>query len=164
MIPPRSLDRIDLRILETLQLDARISNVDLALKVAVSASPCMRRIRALEESGVIAGYHAHLDPAALGYGITAFVEVRISHHSDQTAANFIAAMNAEPLVAGCYMVTGAYDFLLKIVALDLPSYRDFTIAKLLALPDVEDIRSSLVLDVAKETTALPVPEALVKQG
>src|SRR5262249_22099682 len=112
--PQREFDQIDLRILEVLQRDGRISNADLADKVGLSCSPCVRRMRALEEQGVISGYRADLDPVQLGLTILAFVEVRISRHGAGTAAIFREAMMKERMVVGCYMVTGGYDFLLKV--------------------------------------------------
>jgi Lrp/AsnC family leucine-responsive transcriptional regulator len=155
--PRRDFDQIDLKILDVLQKDGRISNADLADKVGLSASPCLRRMRALEEDGVISGYRADLDPVQLGLTILAFVEVRISRHGAGTAAVFREAMMKERLVVGCYMVTGSYDFLLKVVARDLESYKAFTLETLLGMPDVQDIRTSIVLDLIKNTAELPLP-------
>jgi Lrp/AsnC family leucine-responsive transcriptional regulator len=155
--PAHNFDQIDLRILDVLQKDGRISNADLADKVGLSASPCLRRMRSLEEQGVILGYRADLDPLQLGLTILAFVEVRISRHGAGTAAVFRDAMLKERLVVGCYMVTGSYDFLLKVVARDLESYKAFTLETLLGMPDVQDIRTSIVLDLIKNTAALPLP-------
>jgi Lrp/AsnC family leucine-responsive transcriptional regulator len=157
--PEQQFDHIDLKILDVLQQDGRISNADLADKVGLSASPCLRRMRALEERGVIQGYRADLDPLQLGLTILAFVEVRISRHGAGTAAIFREAMLKERLVVGCYMVTGSYDFLLKVVARDLESYKAFTLETLLEMPDVQDIRTSIVLDLIKNTAALPLPPA-----
>jgi Lrp/AsnC family leucine-responsive transcriptional regulator len=157
--PEHDFDQIDLKILDVLQRDGRISNADLADRVGLSASPCLRRMRALEERGVIQGYRADLDPLQLGLTILAFVEVRISRHGAGTAAIFREAMLKERLVVGCYMVTGSYDFLLKIVARDLESYKAFTLETLLEMPDVQDIRTSIVLDLIKNTAALPLPAA-----
>jgi Lrp/AsnC family leucine-responsive transcriptional regulator len=157
--PAHDFDQIDLKILDLLQSDGRISNADLADKVGLSASPCLRRMRALEERGVIQGYRADLDPLQLGLTILAFVEVRISRHGAGTAAIFREAMLKERLVVGCYMVTGSYDFLLKVVARDLESYKAFTLETLLEMPDVQDIRTSIVLDLIKNTAALPLPPA-----
>jgi Lrp/AsnC family leucine-responsive transcriptional regulator len=155
--PSREFDQIDLKILDVLQKDGRISNADLADRVGLSASPCLRRMRALEEQGVISGYRADLDPVQLGLTILAFVEVRISRHGAGTAAIFREAMMKERLVVGCYMVTGSYDFLLKVVARDLESYKAFTLETLLGMPDVQDIRTSIVLDLIKNTSELPLP-------
>jgi Lrp/AsnC family leucine-responsive transcriptional regulator len=155
--PRRDFDHIDLKILDVLQKDGRISNADLADKVGLSASPCLRRMRALEEDGIISGYRADLDPVQLGLTILAFVEVRISRHGAGTAAVFREAMMKERLVVGCYMVTGSYDFLLKVVARDLESYKAFTLETLLGMPDVQDIRTSIVLDLIKNTAELPLP-------
>ncbi len=160
MNPPlREFDAIDLRILDVLQREGRISNADLADRVGLSASPCLRRMRALEEEGIILGYRADLDPRRLGLTILAFVEVRISRHGAGTGAIFREAMLREKLVVGCYMVTGGYDFLLKIVARDLDSYKAFTLETLLSMPDVQDVRTSIVLDLIKNTAELPLPPA-----
>jgi Lrp/AsnC family leucine-responsive transcriptional regulator len=155
-MPILPLDQIDLRILGVLQQEGRITNAELADRVGLSASPCLRRTRALEEAGLIRGYRADLDAARLGLGILAFVEVRISRHGSGTQAVFREAMLREPLVVGCYMVTGGYDFLLKVVARDLDSYKAFTLETLLSMPDVLDVRTSIVLDLVKETAALPL--------
>jgi Lrp/AsnC family leucine-responsive transcriptional regulator len=157
--PSRDFDAIDLRILDVLQRDGRISNADLADRVGLSASPCLRRMRALEEDGVIVGYRADLDPKRLGLTILAFVEVRIARHGGGSAALFREAMMREKMVVGCYMVTGGYDFLLKVVAQDLDAYKAFTVDTLMSMPDVQDIRTSLVLDLIKNTAELPLPQA-----
>jgi Lrp/AsnC family leucine-responsive transcriptional regulator len=160
MNPPlRDFDPADLRILDVLQREGRISNADLADRVGLSASPCLRRMRALEEGGVILGYRADLDPRQLGLTILAFVEVRISRHGAGTAAIFREAMMREKMVVGCYMVTGGYDFLLKVVARDLDSYKAFTLETLLSMHDVLDVRTSIVLDLIKNTAELPLPQA-----
>lgn len=157
MNPPSGrLDQIDLRILDALQKEGRISNADLADRVGLSASPCLRRVRALEEEGFILGYQANVSARKLGFSILAFVEVRLARHGGGAGALFREAMLEETLVVGCYMVTGEYDFLLKVVAHDLDAYRRFTEDTLQRMPDVQDIRTSIVLDLVKETAILPV--------
>ena len=154
--PIGDLDRIDLHILDVLQKEGRISNADLADRVALSASPCLRRVRSLEEEGLILGYQATLNARRLGFSILAFVEIRIARHGGGAGAVFREAMLKEKLVVGCYMVTGAYDFLLKVIAQDLDAYRQFTEETLFRMPDVQDIRTSIVLDLVKETAELPL--------
>jgi len=155
-LPGRVLDQLDLRILDVLQKEGRISNADLADRVGLSASPCLRRMRALEEDGFIVGYRADLSAQQLGFSILAFVEVRIARHGGGAGAIFREAMLKERLVVGCYMVTGGYDFLLKVVAHDLESFKAFMLAALLNMPDVQDIRTSIVLDLIKDTSELPL--------
>ena len=154
--PEGRLDHIDLRILDVLQREGRISNADLADRVALSASPCLRRVRSLEDDGYITGYRATLDAHELGFSILAFVEVRVARHGGGAGVVFRDAMRKEKLVIGCYMVTGAYDFLLKVVAHDLDAYRRFTEETLFRMPDVQDIRTSIVLDLVKDTAELPL--------
>ena len=156
--PKLSLDRIDRKILAVLQEDGRISNADLAERVGLSASPCLRRTRALEEAGIIRSYKAELDARNLGLDILAFVEIRITRHGGGAAEQFRDTMLKHPMVIGCYMVTGAYDFLLKVIAADLESFKSFTIDTLLAMPDVQDVRTSIVLDRVKDTSALSIPD------
>jgi Lrp/AsnC family leucine-responsive transcriptional regulator len=155
--PARVLDQLDLRILDVLQKEGRISNADLADRVGLSASPCLRRMRALEEDGFIAGYRADLNARQLGFSILAFVEVRIARHGGDASTIFREAMLKEKLVVGCYMVTGGYDFLLKVVARDLESFKAFMLEALLSMPNVQDIRTSIVLDLVKDTPELPLP-------
>ncbi len=114
------LDAIDLRILEALQRDARIANVDLAAAVGLSPSPCLRRVRMMEEAGVIAGYRAALDRPAVGLGLTVFVGIKVDRHTDENATAFRDAVSALPEVVSCHLVSGESDFLLQVV---LPTFQ-----------------------------------------
>ena len=150
------LSRSDLRILETLQADARLTNVELAERVGLSPSPCLRRVKQLEARGLIDAYVALLDRRALGLDVMAFVEVHIDRHTDTAADAFAATVMKEPEVTACYAMTGAYDYMLQVIAPNLDAYADFTMRKLLKMPGVKDVRSSFVLRSIKDSTALPL--------
>lgn len=144
-----ALDRTDLRMLAELQANGRIPVVELADKVALSATACQRRLKKLEDSGVIARYAAVLDPAAFGLGIEAFVRVAIERQSKDATLAFEAAIRARPEVRACYVMTGDQDFLLHVQVADLAAFAEFSMRVLIGLPGVKDVRSSLVLDAIK---------------
>jgi Lrp/AsnC family leucine-responsive transcriptional regulator len=150
------LSHTDMRILQVLQTDARLTNVELAERVGMSPSPCLRRVRQLETRGVISSTVALLDRRALGLDVLAFVEVHIDRHTDTVADAFAGAVMKEPEVTACYAMTGAYDYLLQVIVPSLDAYADFTMNRLLKMPGVKDVRSSFVLQSVKESTALPL--------
>jgi len=143
------LDRTDLRMLAELQKDGRMPVIELADKVALSATACQRRLKKLEDAGVIARYAAVLNPAALGLGIEAFVRVAIERQSKDATLAFEAAIRARPEVRACYVMTGDLDFLLHVQVADLAAFAEFSMRVLIGLPGVKDVRSSLVLDAIK---------------
>ena len=151
-----SLDSADLRILDALQRNGRLSNVDLAEKVGLSPSPCLRRVKDLEEDGYIQGYAAILDRRKLGLGVVAFVEVKIDQNAEGDAV-FRRAVRQIPEVVSCFVMTGTMDYLLQIVVPDLDAYAEVSMKRLLQVPGVKDVRSSFVIDVVKHSTALPLP-------
>ncbi|HYE49927.1 MAG TPA: Lrp/AsnC family transcriptional regulator [Azospirillaceae bacterium] len=151
-----SLDSADLRILDALQRNGRLSNVDLAEKVGLSPSPCLRRVKDLEEDGYIQGYAAILDRRKLGLGVVAFVEVKIDQNAEGDAV-FRRAVGQIPEVVSCFVMTGTMDYLLQIVVPDLDAYAEVSMKRLLQVPGVKDVRSSFVIDVVKHSTALPLP-------
>lgn len=151
-----NIDAIDKRILAALQADARLTNVQLAEKVGLTASPCLRRVRLLEEAGVIRGYHATLDRKELGLGLTIFVDVKVERHRDQEAGAFQAAIRDVPEVVSCHLVSGAADFLLQVVVADVPAYERLLLDTLLKLPGVSDIRSNFAIRAIKDDAALPL--------
>jgi Lrp/AsnC family leucine-responsive transcriptional regulator len=155
-----SLDRTDLRILALLQRDGRLSNADLAQQVALSPSPCLRRVRALEESGLIRGYAALLAPLRLGLGLQAYVTVTLDKRRDTQINAVNAAMQASPEVMSCMALTGEMDYLLHVVAEDLEHFSRFLMDRLLKLEGVANVKSSFVLQSIKDTTELPLPRAL----
>ena len=153
------LDRIDLAILRELQAEGRITNVELARRVGISAPPCLRRVRALEERGLIRGYHAQLDAAALGYGVRVFAQVRLVSQAEADLAAFEALALSWPLVRECHMLNGEVDFVLSCVAPDLPAFQRFLTERLTAAPNVGHVRTGLVIRSAKVEPGVPVPQA-----
>jgi Lrp/AsnC family leucine-responsive transcriptional regulator len=151
-----SLDRTDRKLLDLLQKDGRITNLELATKVALSPSACLRRVRALEEAGVIRGYAALLDPAKVGLGLTAFVTVKLEKRGRMPTDQFARACREWPEVAACHATTGDMDYLLRVVVEDLAHFSRFVMDSLLKHPGVIDMKSSFVLEPVKETTALPL--------
>jgi DNA-binding Lrp family transcriptional regulator len=152
------LDRIDRRILRNLLTDGRITNVELARRVGISAPPCLRRVRALEEAGVIRGYHAELAPEALGYAVTVFAQVGLASQADADLKAFERLVATWPEVREAYMLAGETDFLLKIVAPDWDSYQRFLSDKLTSAPNVSHIKSSLMLHLSKSDPGIPISE------
>ena len=155
------LDGIDKRILSVLQSEGRLPIVDLADRVGLSATPCQRRVKRLEEEGVITRYAALISPAAMGYGLQALVEVTLDDHSEKTVEAFEAAIRARPEVVACYAVTGDMDFLLHIFAPDLAQFSDFALKALLRMPGVKGSRSSFIMQAVKSDLAW-APQARLK--
>ena len=152
------LDKIDRRILRELQDDGRMTNVDLAERVGLSAPPCLRRVRALEEAGVIRGYHAELSPASLGYNITVFAQVGLSSQADSDLRAFMELVEAWPQVRECHMMAGETDFLLKVVAEDWEAYETFLTKQLTTAPNVSNVKSALSIRTAKQLPGVPVDD------
>lgn len=152
------LDKIDLRILRDLQADGRMTNVALARRAGISAPPCLRRVRALEESGYIRGYHADVDGEALGYGVTVFAQVGLNSQADSDLASFEALVGEWPQVRDCYMLAGDTDFLLRIVAPDWESYNRFLTTTLTAAPNVSHVKSALAIRASKQDFGVPIDE------
>jgi Lrp/AsnC family leucine-responsive transcriptional regulator len=155
-MPSATLDRTDRRILDLLQQDGRLTNVELAAKVALSPSPCLRRVRALEEGGVIRAYVALVDPARVGLGLLAFVNVKLEKGGTLPIDDFLGAVQGWPEVVACYSMTGDTDYLLRVHVEDLEHYSRFMMNRLLRQPGVIDVRSNFVLERIKDTTALPL--------
>ncbi|WP_033067910.1 Lrp/AsnC family transcriptional regulator [Thalassospira australica] len=149
----------DIRILQALQKDASISNVQLAEKVGMSPSPCLRRVKQLEASGVIKRQVALLDRKKLGFGVLATIQVRLQRHTEAGAEDFARVMNDLPEILSCWAMTGRQDFLLVAVANDIESFGDFVTHQLLSMANVRDVQSSLVLKEYKNHTAIPMPKA-----
>ena len=150
------LDDTDRKMLAALQADGRLSNVELAERVGLSESPCSRRMRRLEEEGVIEGYRAVLSRPKLGLGLTAFVGVKVGPHDHIEERTFADAVTALPEVVSCHLVSGDMDFLLQVVVADLAAYERFLIGTLLKLPGVRDIRSSFAMRAYKSDAPLPL--------
>lgn len=150
------LDRIDVRILRDLQAEGRITNVELARRAGISAPPCLRRVRALEEAGFIKGYHADLDAAALGYGVTVFAQVKLAGQSENELAKFEDRVRGWPMVRECHMLSGEVDFLLKIVARSWDDYQQFLTSALTSAPGVSSVKSAPCVRVTKCEPGVPV--------
>lgn len=150
------LDKIDLRILSDLQDDGRMTNVDLARRSGISAPPCLRRVRALEESGYIRGYHADIAPELLGYGVTVFAQVGLSSQADTDLKRFEALVNSWPMVRECYMLAGDTDFLLKVVAENWEAYHRFLTETLTKSANVSHVKSSLAIRPTKRSPGVPI--------
>lgn len=155
MKKPR-LDDIDLRIIDELQRNGRMTNVDLARRVGISAPPCLRRVRALEQAGFIAGYHANVDPALLGFGVTVFAMVGLHSQAEADLQAFEARVESWPEVRECHMLNGDIDFILKCVAPDLASFQDFLTQKLTPAPNVANVKTSLTIRQSKKLPGAPV--------
>jgi DNA-binding Lrp family transcriptional regulator len=149
-------DAIDLHILRTLQGDGRVTNVDLAEQVGLTAPPCLRRVRGLEEAGVIRGYHADLDAAALGYTITVFAMVSLKSQAEADLRAFEDHVAKLPEVRECYMLNGEIDFIIKVVATDLQSFQHFLTSQLTAAPNVSSVKTSLTIRTAKQQPGIPL--------
>jgi len=153
-----TFDDIDRKIIAALQAEGRLPIVDLADRVGLSPTPCQRRVRRLEEDGVITRYAALVSPAAMGYGLQALVEVTLDDHAEKTVEAFEAAIRGRPEVAACYAVTGDMDFLLHVFAPDLASFSDFAMKALLRMPGVKGSRSSFIMQAVKSDLAwAPLP-------
>ena len=150
------LDRIDRKILSDLQVDGRMTNVELAQRAGISAPPCLRRVRALEEAGYIQGYHADINAAALGYGVTVFAQVGLSSQAEQDLKKFEELVGSWPAVRECHMLAGETDFLLKIVAVDWDDYQRFLTTKLTSAPNVAHVKSALAIRVSKYAPGVPI--------
>lgn len=150
------LDKIDRRILHDLQNDGRMTNVELARRAGISAPPCLRRVRALEEAGFVLGYHADLDPRALGYNVTVFAQVGLKSQAEVDLDAFEALVNAWPEVRECHMLAGETDFLLKVVAPDWEQYQRFLTSKLTAAANVSHVKSALSVRTSKQLPGVPI--------
>jgi DNA-binding Lrp family transcriptional regulator len=149
------LDAIDLKILTELQNDGRITNVELARRVGISAPPCLRRVRALEQAGYIKGYRGLLDEKRLGYELVAFAMVHLSSQAEADLNAFEAYVRKQPLVRECWMLSGEIDFILKCVAPDLKAFQAF-VAELTGAPHVRNVKTSLTLRNSKDEAIVPL--------
>lgn len=149
------LDPIDRMILAELQADGRMTNVELARRVGISAPPCLRRVRTLEEAGYIRGYHADVDARSLGFEVQVFAMVGLSSQSEADLTAFEEKCRSWPLVRECHMLNGEIDFILKCVAPDLSTFQSFLTGDLTAEPNVASVKTSLVIRAAKEAQSVP---------
>ena len=155
MIVTGQLDATDRKILKELQDDGRITNVELARRVGISAPPCLRRVRALEEAGYIRGYRGLLDEKLLGYEVVVFALVHLSSQADADLKAFEDFVRKEPLVRECWMLSGEIDFILKCVASDMKTFQSF-VAELTAAPHVRNVKTALTLRNSKDAAMVPM--------
>ena len=154
-MPGSKLDPIDRHILAELQADGRMTNVELAKRVGISAPPCLRRVRTLEEQGYIQGYHAEIDPRMLNFEVQVFAMVGLSSQAEADLSAFEEKCNDWPLVRECHMLNGEIDFILKCIAPDLSTFQSFLTEELTAAPNVASVKTSLVIRAAKNVPAVP---------
>jgi DNA-binding Lrp family transcriptional regulator len=155
-MPRDKLDAIDRQILVELQNDGRMTNVDLAQRVKITAPPCLRRVRALEKAGYIKGYHAELDAAALGFAVTAYAFVGLSSQAESDLRAFEEEVRSWPQVRTCYMLSGEVDFILRCVAHDLPEFQAFVTEKLTAAKNVASVKTALAIRQTKNEPGIPL--------
>lgn len=163
-MPIENLDAVDRRIIAALQADGRLSNVDLADKVGLSPSPCLRRVNRLEREGYIESYRAVLGRRAIGLGLSVFIGVKIDGHGDDRATTFEREAVAFPEVVACHMVAGDADYLLEVAVPDLDHYQRFLVDKLLELPLVREVRSNIAIQTLKAGAPLPLGHLIPVAG
>ncbi|WP_380053555.1 Lrp/AsnC family transcriptional regulator [Falsihalocynthiibacter sp. SS001] len=154
-MPTAKLDPIDRKILAELQADGRMTNVELAKRVGISAPPCLRRVRTLEEAGYIKGYHADVDSRALGFEVLVFAMVGLQSQAESDLSAFEARCQGWPLVRECHMLNGEVDFILKCAAPDLSTFQNFLTGELLTADNVESVKTSLVIRGEKDQPGVP---------
>ena len=151
-----NLDEIDRQLLQELQAEGRVTNVELARRVGLTAPPCLRRVRALEDEGVIRGYHADLEPSKLGFAIVVFAMVSLKSQAETALREFEEAMQDLPEVREVHMLNGEIDFILKIVSRDLQGFQEFLTSKLTPAPNVASVKTSLTIRTSKYTPGVPL--------
>jgi Lrp/AsnC family transcriptional regulator, leucine-responsive regulatory protein len=149
-------DRVDRAIVSRLQRDGRMANVDLAEAVALSPSACLRRVKALEASGIIAGYHADVSRTRAGLGLTVFIGLKVEGHSQQTSTRVEQALTAIPAVVACYLVSGSDDFLVEAVVPDLAGYEQLLLTQILTIPSIVEARSTFAIRTVLSRGPLPL--------
>lgn len=155
-ITKKSLDAVDQRILEALQEDGRLTATDLSERVGITTSPCLRRLRLLEEAGIIRGYTALVDQAKIGLPISVFVSIKLERQSEEAMERFETAVRRCPEVLECYLMTGPRDYLLRVVAKDLNDYERFVKSTLTRISGIANIESSFALGQVKHSNSLPI--------
>ncbi len=153
------LDRLDIKILEELQNDGSISNLELSKRVNLSPSPCLMRVRALKDEGVIRNYVALTDPKKLGLGLNVFISISLKEQSKEALAEFEKRIAEHDEVMECYLMTGDSDYLIRVAIADMPSLEKFILEQLTPIAGIEKIRSSFALKQVRYKTALPLPRA-----
>ena len=163
-MPKPDLDAADCRIVAELQANGRLSNVELADKIGLSPSPCLRRVKRLEREGYIEGYRAALRRERIGLGFSVFIGVKIDGHTNERALQFEKAVVAMPEVVACHLVSGEADYFLEVVVPDLGDYQRFLVGKLLSLPIVREVRSNIAIQTLKAGAPLPLEHFEMEQA
>jgi Lrp/AsnC family transcriptional regulator, leucine-responsive regulatory protein len=158
IMPVSDLDATDRRILKQLQNEGKLTNIELSNRIGLSPSPCLSRVRALEQSGVISGYVALVNPEAIGLGVNVFIQITLERQIEQALETFENRMEAYPEVMECFLMTGDSDYLIRLVVRDIAELQRFILQKLSNIPGVANIRSSFALKQVKYRTALPVDD------
>lgn len=153
------LDKVDRKILEILQKNAKITNAQLSKEIGLSPAPTLERVKKLETSGVIDSYHAKLNTAKVGLGISTFVQIKLTGHDKASIRTFIDAIHKIDEVIECHHVTGSSDFILKVIAKDIASYQQLMLDKVNEVPVVDSLQSLVILSTFKDSKVLPVPES-----
>ncbi len=156
--PMHKLDETDKKILEILQSRAKITNAKLSEEIGLSPAPTLERVKKLEQTGIITSYHAQLDPAKIGLGVTTFVLVTLTGYNRINIESFVKQINKIPEVIECHHITGAGDFILKIIARDISSYQRLILEKVSDIKEIDNLQSMVVLSTYKDSKVLPVPE------
>lgn len=152
------LDKVDRKILEILQRNAKITNAQLSKEIGLSPAPTLERVKKLEQSGVIDSYHAKLNTSKIGLGISTFVQIKLTGHDKESIRTFISAINKIEEVIECHHVTGSSDFILRVIAKDIASYQQLMLDKVNEVPVVDSLQSLVILSTFKDSKALPIPE------
>lgn len=151
------LDKIDRKILEILQANAKITNAQLSKEIGLSPAPTLERVKKLEVSGIIKSYHAKLDPAAIGLGVTTFVHVTLIGHNKRNIEAFLEQINKVDEIIECHHITGSGDFILKVIAKDITAYQNLMLDKVSEIKEVDNMQSMVILSTFKDSKVLPVP-------
>jgi Lrp/AsnC family leucine-responsive transcriptional regulator len=155
-MPEHVSDRVDRAIVTRLQRDGRIANVDLADAIALSPSACLRRVKALEASGIIAGYHAEVSRKRAGLGLTAFIGLKVEGHSQGTSSRIEQALLAIPAIVACFLVSGSDDFLVEAAVPDLAGYEQLLLGQILTIPSIVEARSTFVIRTIRSRGPMPL--------
>ena len=155
-MPIPSLDSIDLQILRILQEEGKLTNTELADRVGLSPTPCLRRVKRLEQEGVISGYRAELDRSRIGLGLTVLVDVKVDGHRHENTAKLVETLKSMPEVLSCHLVSGEFDLMLEVTVPDLEAYERFLFGNLSQLQLFKDVRSHVVLRTVTDRTPLPL--------
>ena len=151
------MDQKDIHIVQALQDNARLTNQDLAERVNLSPSPCLRRMKNLEDNGIIKGYRATVDQKAFGFALTVFIHIKLSNHTEDIVKNFERHIRASERVLECFLMTGRWDYMLRVVALDLEDYERFVRSRLQPISSVGSIESNIIYGTIKSQSVLPSP-------